>query len=145
MDLEEVQVAAYLRGHPDFVQEWLERNADLKLLEAVNKKLRPQEAEVEQRDDQSLVVGNESLKKALELSSLNVKYSEEPLENQASEAELEDDTLQCEPSPSVVPRTGRKSVTSDLFHQWLASGSSSRNQVVSWDSQEGLYSLLLHA
>ena len=25
----------------------------------------------------------------------------------------------------MIPRTGRKSVTSDLFHQWLASGSSS--------------------
>ena len=29
-----------------------------------------------------------------------------------------------EPSPSVVPRTARKSVTSDLFHQWLQNGSS---------------------
>ena len=37
----------------------------------------------------------------------------------------EDDILPVEPSPSVVPRTARKSVTSDLFHQWLASGSSS--------------------
>ena len=36
----------------------------------------------------------------------------------------EDDILATEPSPSVVPRTARKSVTSDLFHQWLASGSS---------------------
>ena len=36
----------------------------------------------------------------------------------------EDDILSTEPSPSVVPRTARKSVTSDLFHQWLASGSS---------------------
>ena len=36
----------------------------------------------------------------------------------------EDDRWECnDPSPSVVPRT-RKSVTSDLFHQWLASGSS---------------------
>ena len=42
-----------------------------------------------------------------------------------SEVEEEDDTLECEPSPSMIPRTGRKSVTSDLFHQWLASGSSS--------------------
>ena len=41
------------------------------------------------------------------------------------ETEEEDDTLECEPSPSMIPRTGRKSVTSDLFHQWLASGSSS--------------------
>ena len=41
------------------------------------------------------------------------------------EVEEEDDTLECEPSPSMIPRTGRKSVTSDLFHQWLASGSSS--------------------
>ena len=37
----------------------------------------------------------------------------------------EDDTLECEPSPSMIPRTGRKSVTSDLFHQRLASGGSS--------------------
>ena len=37
----------------------------------------------------------------------------------------EDDILPTEPSPSVVPRTARKSVTSDLFHQWLASGTSS--------------------
>ena len=29
----------------------------------------------------------------------------------------------CPSSPSVVPRTARKSVTSDLFHQWLQSGS----------------------
>ena len=49
----------------------------------------------------------------------------------AAEAVLEDDlddTLHVEPSPSsVVPRCGRKSVTSDLFHQWLASGSASNN------------------
>lgn len=31
------------------------------------------------------------------------------------------DTLDNPPLPSVVPRTGRKSVTSDLFHQWLTS------------------------
>ena len=37
----------------------------------------------------------------------------------------EDDILPVEPSPSVVPRTARKSVTSDLFHQWLASDWSS--------------------
>ena len=38
MDLEEVQVATFLRGHPEFLQEWLERNADKGLLEAVQRK-----------------------------------------------------------------------------------------------------------
>ena len=35
MDLEAVQVSNYLRSHPDFVEEWLSRNADSALLEAV--------------------------------------------------------------------------------------------------------------
>ena len=69
-----------------------------------------------------------SLGKALELSSLNAKYAEAlaASANSASEEE-EDDTLEGEPTPSVVPRTGRKSVTFDLFHQWLASGSRPAN------------------
>lgn len=100
MDLEEVQVAAYLKNHPDFVQEWLANHADRGLLEVVQKQW-------DGKDE-------EALKKALELSSLNTKEDED-----------DDDILHTEPSPSVVPRTGRKSVTSDLFHQWLASGSSS--------------------
>ena len=104
MDLEEVQVAAFLRSHPDFVEGWLERNADKRLLDAVQRKWA-----------NSALESSSELKKALELSSLNIQNQDEQ----------EDDTLQCEPSPSVVPRTGRKSVTSDLFHQWLASGSSS--------------------
>ena len=33
-----MSVSAYLRSHPEFVQEWLERNADLVLLEAVKQK-----------------------------------------------------------------------------------------------------------
>lgn len=103
MDLEEVQVAAYLKNHPDFLQEWLANHADRGLLETVRKQW-------DGKDEEASV----SLKKALELSSLNKDESDE-----------DDDILHSEPSPSVVPRTGRKSVTSDLFHQWLASGSSS--------------------
>ena len=38
MDLEDNSVSAYLRSHPQFLQEWLERNADLVLLEAVKAK-----------------------------------------------------------------------------------------------------------
>ena len=38
MDLEEVQVANYLKGHPDFLQNWLERNADKELLDVLHKK-----------------------------------------------------------------------------------------------------------
>ena len=38
MDLEEVQVATYLRHNPHFLEDWLTRNADSALLEAVRKK-----------------------------------------------------------------------------------------------------------
>ena len=38
MDLEDYSVSAYLRSHPEFLQDWLERNADLVLLEAVKQK-----------------------------------------------------------------------------------------------------------
>ena len=38
MEAEDISVSAYLRSHPQFLQEWLERNADLVLLEAVKAK-----------------------------------------------------------------------------------------------------------
>ena len=115
MDLEQVQVAAYLRSHPAFLEEWLERNADLGLFEAVKKKWSNEEDDADHDRQASpgevvaplepLSLLPQGLKKALEASSLNVP-GEEP----------EDDTLEWEPSfASVVPRTRGKSVTAFLI------------------------------
>ena len=112
MDLEEVQVAAYLRGHPDFLQRWLERNAE---------KGAPE-------DEPKTTSAAPKVTVSLDLSSLNDKYDQAVKKSQDSDDDEDpDDTMDMEdePSPSVVPRTARKSVTSDLFHQWLASGSQS--------------------
>ena len=113
MDLEEVQVAAYLRGHPDFLQRWLERNAE----------------KGEPEDEPKTTSAAPTVTVSLDLSSLNDKYNQAVKKSQDSDDDDEDpdDTMDMEdePSPSVVPRTARKSVTSDLFHQWLASGSQS--------------------
>ena len=119
MDLEEVQVAAYLRGHPDFLQRWLERNAE---------KGAP-EKDAAPEDEPQTTSAAPTVTVSLDLSSLNDKYNQAVKESQNSDVDEEDhdDTMDMEdePSPSVVPRTARKSVTSDLFHQWLASGSQS--------------------
>ena len=129
MDLEEVQVATYLRGHPDFLQQWLERNADKQLLETVQRKWAAQEDSETEEDEgpkkSSDSRPNVSLSVGLDLSSLNAKYNQALNKSQSDDNDNEDDTMDDEPSPSVVPRTARKSVTSDLFHQWLASGTSS--------------------
>ena len=73
MDLEEVQVASYLRSHPAFIEEWLERNADLELFEAVKKKWsRGGTVKNEDRGEENpppLLLPT-SLKKALQASSL---------------------------------------------------------------------------
>ena len=118
MDLEEVQVAAYLRGHPDFLQRWLERNAE---------KGAPEKAAASE-DEPKTTSAAPTVTVSLDLSSLNDKYDQAVKKSQSSEVDEDhDDTMasEDEPSPSVVPRTARKSVTSDLFHQWLASGSQS--------------------
>ena len=160
MDLEEVQVASYLRSHPDFLEEWLSRNADHALREAVRKKWAASEdrgsldvplavatvTKREIRNDASTVVvqpyketeapsakcpedtADDNDQQSDEAVSSGVAFSPEvggAGETDQQAEDPEDDTLSSEPSPSVVPRTGRKSVTSDLFHQWLASGSSS--------------------
>ena len=118
MDLEEVQVAAYLRGHPDFLQRWLEHNAE---------KGAP-EKDAAPEDEPKTTSAAPTVTVSLDLSSLNNKYDQALKKSQNSEVDEDhDDTMasEDEPSPSVVPRTARKSVTSDLFHQWLASGSQS--------------------
>ena len=118
MDLEEIQVAAYLRGHPDFLQRWLERNAEKG---ATEKDAAPE-------DEPKTTSAAPTVTVSLDLSSLNDKYNQAIKKSQNSDVdEDQDDTMDMEdePSPSVVPRTARKSVTSDLFHQWLASGSQS--------------------
>ena len=118
MDMEEVQVAAYLRGHPDFLQRWLEHNAE---------KGAPEKDAVPEDEPKSTSAAA-TVTVSLDLSSLNDKYNQAVKKSQNSdENEDPDDTMDMEdePSPSVVPRTARKSVTSDLFHQWLASGSQS--------------------
>ena len=129
MDLEEVQVATYLRGHPDFLQQWLERNADKQLLETVQRKWAAQEDSETEEDEEPKKSSdsrpNVSLSVGLDLSSLNAKYNQALNKSQSDDNDNEDDTMDDEPSPSVVPRTARKSVTSDLFHQWLASGTAS--------------------
>ena len=50
------------------------------------------------------------------------------------------DENNCSSPPSVVPRTARKSVTSDLFHQWLQNGSSKLDQtrLLTLESQTSL-------
>ena len=44
----------------------------------------------------------------------------------------------CQSPPSVVPRQARKSVTSDLFHQWLQNGSSKLDPTRLLESQTSL-------
>ena len=44
-DLEDSNVSAYLRSHPKFLQEWLERNAEPELLEKVRKKWTEKQSE----------------------------------------------------------------------------------------------------
>ena len=149
MNLEEVQVATYLRNHSDFLEEWLARNADQALRDSVRKKWAASEehavtstASIEASTsastpraadvDPETPAASASVINNVPAATSNRKSPEAAPEvtTTTSEAEgehdpEEDDTLSREPSPSVVPRTGRKSVTSDLFHQWLASGSSS--------------------
>ena len=139
MDLEEVQVATYLRGHPNFLQQWLERNVDKELLETVQRRWAQ---DSDEEDEQPKKPGpSVSLTVGLDLSSLNAKYNQainDSPDKDEEDDEEPDDTMDDEPSPSVVPRTARKSVTSDLFHQWLASGTSSslaaRKDTVSGDA-----------
>ena len=120
MDLEEVQVAAYLRGHPDFLQRWLECNTE---------KGSPEKDAAAPEDEQPKTTSvAPTVTVSLDLSSLNDKYNQAVKKSQNSDSDEDpDDTMDMEdePSPSVVPRTARKSVTSDLFHQWLALGSQS--------------------
>ena len=155
MDLEAVQVSNYLRSHPDFVEEWLSRNADSALLEAVrikwSKQPKPHSPPITiqrpQSQPQNENEGNSKTTDHDEKAGVNIDDNDDDDDDiaddneiskldleaikKAAEAVLEDDlddTLHVEPSPSsVVPRCGRKSVTSDLFHQWLASGSASNN------------------
>lgn len=119
MDLEEVQVAAYLRSHPVFLEEWLERNSDPTILGIVQKvKLKLQGENDEKPHEPSTAAS------VVEHDSTDLEVQEEAsLSRNGGEPEDDDDDILDEP-PSVVPRTGRKSVTSDLFHQWLASGTS---------------------
>ena len=57
----------------------------------------------------------------------------------AEEKEKEStDENNCPSPPSVVPRTARKSVTSDLFHQWLQNGSSKLDPARLLESQTSL-------
>ena len=152
MDLEAVQVSNYLRSHPDFVEEWLSRNADSALFEAVrikwSKQPKPHSPPITiQPQPQNENEGNPTTtdhdeKAGVDLDNNDGDEDDIADDNQISKLDLEaikraaeavleddlDDTLYVEPSPSsVVPRCGRKSVTSDLFHQWLASGSASNN------------------
>ena len=109
MDLEEVQVATYLRGHPDFLQQWLERNADKQLLETVQRKW-AQDSDNEEDEGpkkSSDSRPNVSLSVGLDLSSLNAKYNQ-ALNKSPDDNDNEDDIMDDEPSPSVVPRTARK-------------------------------------
>ena len=49
------------------------------------------------------------------------------------------DDSECQSPPSsVVPRSARKSVTSDLFHQWLQNGSSKLDTTRFLESQGSL-------
>jgi hypothetical protein len=48
------------------------------------------------------------------------------------------DENNCPSSPSVIPRNARKSVTSDLFHQWLQNGSSKLDPTKLLGSQTSL-------
>ena len=53
--LEDVSVSAYLRSHPEFLQEWLERNAEPQLLENVQKKWEEQQENKSENDHSSPV------------------------------------------------------------------------------------------
>ena len=156
MDLEAVQVSNYLRSHPDFVEEWLSRNADSALLEAVRikwskqpkphsppitiqrppqppneKEAIPSATDYEEKAGADLDDNDgdeDDIADDNEFSKLDLEAIKKAAEEAVLEDDDLDDTLHVEPSPSsVVPRCGRKSVTSDLFHQWLASGSASNN------------------
>jgi hypothetical protein len=120
--LDEAEVATYLRRHPAFLVEWLAKNADQDLLESLNWRSKREEddeieaevAELDKNKQEDHTKYRKQLSVPVDLELANLQNVTE---------DNYDDTLHCEPSPSVVPRTGRKSVTSDLFHQWLASGS----------------------
>ena len=157
MDLEAVQVSNYLRSHPDFIEEWLSRNADSALLEAVRIKWSkqpkphsppitiqrpPPQPQNEKEGNPSATDHDEKAEDDIddndgdeddiaddnEFSKLDLEAIKRAAETVLEDDDDLDDTLHVEPSPSsVVPRCGRKSVTSDLFHQWLASGSASNN------------------
>ena len=57
----------------------------------------------------------------------------------SDEERKQDEKDECQSPPSsVVPRTARKSVTSDLFHQWLQNGSSKLDTTRFLESQMSL-------
>lgn len=103
MDLEEVQVSTYLRNHPVFLEEWLARNADSALLEAVRKKWSaskyPQLKQPQNENENSEEAAEDESNEDVEVSKLllgGVNEANEPL---LEADEEEDDTLPVEPSP----------------------------------------------
>ena len=105
MDLEEVQVSTYLRNHPVFLEEWLARNADSALLEAVRKKWSASKYP-QQKQPQNEKNENSEAEIEAEISNEDVEVSKLLLGgvNEANEPllevdEAEDDTLPVEPSP----------------------------------------------
>ena len=147
---EEEIVIRFLQQNSDFLKEYLVTNSSSSFLKDVSHRIKTKS----NNDDpvQSLRGGNTNKsqsrknvdcqhEKGMDRSSLASTVSihiSEDTENSTTKGEdvdvsknkpgfsiddSNDDNFH-EPPPSVVPRTARKSVTSDLFHQWLQNGSS---------------------
>ena len=147
---EEEDVIRFLQQNSDFLKEYLVTNSSSSFLQDVSHRIKTKS----NNDDlvQSLRGGNANKsqsrknvdcqqEKGMDRSSLASTVSihiSEDTENSTTKGEdvdvsknksgfsiddSNDDNFH-EPPPSVVPRTARKSVTSDLFHQWLQNGSS---------------------
>ena len=149
---EEENVVRFLLQNPNFLENYLVKHTSTQFLNDVTSRLEGVCPKRHQQcdslpSDHRIADGEECESSKLEkekaphcsCSSQNVcisitrEHSEKALESRQ-----EDDSQQyphednddnngetaSPPSPSVVPRTARKSVTSDLFHQWLQSGSS---------------------
>ena len=149
---EEDNVVRFLLQNPNFLENYLVKHTSTQFLSDVTSRLEgvcpkrhqqcdslPSDHRIADGEEcESSKLGKENVPHC-SCSSQNVcisitrEQSEEALESyqednsqQYPHEDNDDDNGETAspPSPSVVPRTARKSVTSDLFHQWLQSGSS---------------------
>ena len=154
---DEENVIRFLQQNSDFLKEYLVTNSSSSFLKDVS--FRMKNKSNNEGPVQSLKGGNANKnqsrknvdcqqEKGIDMSSVAPTVSihiSEVTENKREDVDvsknrsgdsiddLNDDNFH-EPPPSVVPRTARKSVTSDLFHQWLQNGSSKVDQAKLLDS-----------